>query len=100
MERGLYGALIVKDESDPVTDGERIFMIDDMKLDDKNNFTEPGGFFKRLVETHDGRQGNTLLLNGKENTAYYYECWSNGKMALYKFIQCKIFFTEHGRKRV
>jgi FtsP/CotA-like multicopper oxidase with cupredoxin domain len=68
MERGMYGALIVRDESDPVTDGERIFMIDDMKLDDKNNFTEPGGFIKRVVETHDGRQGNTLLLNGKEDT--------------------------------
>jgi len=68
MERGMYGALIVKAESDPVTDGERIFMIDDMKLDDENNFTKPRGFIKRVVETHDGRQGNTLLLNGKEDT--------------------------------
>ena len=83
MERGLYGALIVKDESDPVTDGERIFMIDDMKLDDKNNFTEPGGFFKRLVETHDGRQGNTLLLNGKENTAF---TMNAGQMERWRFI--------------
>jgi FtsP/CotA-like multicopper oxidase with cupredoxin domain len=68
MERGMYGALIVKDETDPVTDRERVFMIDDMKLDDENNFTEPKGFIPRVVETHDGRQGNTLLLNGKENT--------------------------------
>ena len=83
MERGLYGALIVKDESDPVTDGERIFMIDDMKLDDKNNFTEPGGFFKRLAETHDGRQGNTLLLNGKENTAF---TMNAGQMERWRFI--------------
>lgn len=67
MERGLYGALIVRDEKDPETDGERVFMIDDMKLDDNNNFTEPAWFIPRIVETHDGRQGNTLLLNGKEN---------------------------------
>ena len=83
MERGMYGALIVKDESDPVTDGERIFMIDDMKLDDKNNFTEPVGLIKRLVETHDGRQGNTLLLNGKEDTVF---TMNAGEMERWRFI--------------
>ncbi len=68
MERGMYGALIVEDETDVVTDGERIFMIDDMKLNIVNEFTKPGWFIPRVVERHDGRQGNTLLLNGKENT--------------------------------
>lgn len=68
MERGMYGALIVKDTTDPVTDGERIFMIDDMKLDAGGRFTEPRWFIPRIVETHDGRQGDTLLLNGKEDT--------------------------------
>ena len=48
-------------------DGERIFMIDDMKLDEHNKFTKPSWFMPRLVERHDGRQGNTLLLNGKED---------------------------------
>ncbi len=33
-----------------------------------NEFTKPGWFIPRVVERHDGRQGNTLLLNGKENT--------------------------------
>src|SRR5205085_4042552 len=60
MEKGLYGALIVRDESEPAVDGERIFLIDDMKLDEENNFTKPRGFIQRVVETHDGRQGNTL----------------------------------------
>ena len=67
MERGMYGALIVEDESDPVVDGEKIFMIDDMKLDENNAFTKPSWFLPRMIERHDGRQGNTLLLNGKEN---------------------------------
>ena len=67
MERGMYGAIIVDGESDPVVDGERIFMIDDMKLDEHNEFTKPSWFMPRLVERHDGRQGNTLLLNGKED---------------------------------
>ncbi len=67
MERGMYGALIVDGEADPVVDGERIFMIDDMKLDANNEFTEPAWFLPRMFERHDGRQGNTLLLNGKED---------------------------------
>ena len=68
MERGMYGALIVEDPAGQViTDAERIFMIDDMKLDAKNRFTKPGWFFPRIKERHDGRQGNTLLINGKEN---------------------------------
>lgn len=66
VERGMYGALIVKEESDPVTDGERIFLIDDMKLTPQGRFTEPVWFVPRIVERHDGRQGNTLLINGKE----------------------------------
>ena len=67
MERGMYGALIVDGETDPVVDGEKIFMIDDMKLDENNEFTKPSWFLPRAMERHDGRQGNTLLLNGKEN---------------------------------
>jgi len=67
MERGMYGALIVEDETDPVTDGERVFMIDDMKLTRNNEFKE-GNFFSRWFERHDGREGETLLINGKENS--------------------------------
>lgn len=67
MERGMYGALIVYDESDPVTDGEQVFMVDDMKLTSDNQFKEPGWFFARWLERHDGREGETLLINGKEN---------------------------------
>ncbi|CAN5119466.1 multicopper oxidase family protein [soil metagenome] len=67
MERGMYGSLVVTDETDPVTDGERILMIDDMKLSIDNKFTTPGWFIPRMVERHDGRQGDALLINGKQN---------------------------------
>lgn len=66
MERGLYGALIVEDPTDPIMDDEKIFMIDDMKLDEANEFTTPAWSLPRLVERHDGREGKTLLINGKE----------------------------------
>jgi FtsP/CotA-like multicopper oxidase with cupredoxin domain len=67
MERGMYGALIVEDETDPVTDGERVLVIDDMKLTRNNEFKK-GNFYSRWFERHDGREGDTLLINGKENS--------------------------------
>src|SRR4028119_1452276 len=39
MERGMYGALIVEDATDPRFDNDRVFMVDDMKLDANNAFT-------------------------------------------------------------
>lgn len=83
MERGLYGALIIEGESEPEVDGERLFMIDDMKLDEHNEFTKPSWFLPRTVERHDGRQGNTLLLNGKENLTIE---TSGGQTERWRFI--------------
>jgi FtsP/CotA-like multicopper oxidase with cupredoxin domain len=68
MERGMYGALIVNDKNDPITDNEKVLMIDDMKLTSDNEFKKPGWFFARWLERHDGREGETLLINGKENS--------------------------------
>jgi FtsP/CotA-like multicopper oxidase with cupredoxin domain len=64
MERGMYGALIVEDDTDPVLDAERVLMIDDMKLDKDNNFKN-GNAISRWIERHDGREGDTVLINGK-----------------------------------
>ena len=66
MEKGMYGALIVEDDFDPLFDAERIFVIDDIKLNRNNGFKK-GNFIQRWVERHDGRQGDVLLINGKEN---------------------------------
>ena len=41
LEKGMYGALIVEDITDPLFDGEKVIMIDDMKLTDDFEFTEP-----------------------------------------------------------
>ena len=66
MERGMYGALIVEGDSQLVTDKERVLMIDDMKLSKDHSFTK-GNLIERWKERHDGREGDTLLINGKEN---------------------------------
>jgi FtsP/CotA-like multicopper oxidase with cupredoxin domain len=83
MERGMYGALIVDDLMDPVTDGEKVFMIDDMKLNQESKFTKPGWFVPRIVERHDGREGNTLLMNGKENQVFEVHA---GQIERWRFI--------------
>ena len=67
VERGIYGALIVSEETELRTDGEQVFLFDDMKLTPDDSFTRPDGYFSRMKERHDGRQGDTLLLNGKVN---------------------------------
>lgn len=66
MERGMYGALIIDDPEDPTVDEDRVFMIDDMKLTKNNSFKMPGWFLPRIIERHDGREGDTLLINGRE----------------------------------
>ena len=98
VERGMYGALIVDDPNDPVTDGERIFMIDDMKLNSRNEFTEPSWFIPRIMERHDGRQGNTLLINGKERPVINLHA---GQMERWRFINsssARYFYLYMGGK--
>ena len=64
LERGLYGALIVRGPNEPTLDAERVLVFDDVKLDRKGQIKKLGG----LIEGHDGRQGGTLLVNGKANS--------------------------------
>jgi len=66
MERGMYGPLVVENDDDPVVDGDKVIMIDDMKLTADNEFRKPN-FVGRWIERHDGREGDVVLINGKEN---------------------------------
>lgn len=65
MERGMYGSLIIEDDTDPVFDNDRVFMVDDMKLTTDNRFVESKKL-NHFKERHDGREGETALINGKE----------------------------------
>jgi FtsP/CotA-like multicopper oxidase with cupredoxin domain len=61
LERGLYGALIVRGDGEPELDREQVLVLDDMKLDRKGQIAKLGGF----IERHDGREGDARLVNGK-----------------------------------
>lgn len=62
LERGLYGALIVRGPGEPELDAERVLVLDDVALDRKGQIKGPGGW----IERHDGRQGRTRLVNGRK----------------------------------
>lgn len=65
MERGMYGGMVVESDDDPILDNDRILLIDDLKLDENNDFKK-GKALGRWMERHDGRQGSTCIINGKE----------------------------------
>lgn len=62
LEKGLYGALIVRGEDEPVVDREQILVLDDVNLDRQGRLAKFGGFRER----HDGREGDLRLVNGKQ----------------------------------
>ena len=61
LERGLYGAIVVRGPNEPQLDAERVLVLDDVALD-RDGQIEPPGWW---IEQHDGRQGNTRLVNGR-----------------------------------
>jgi FtsP/CotA-like multicopper oxidase with cupredoxin domain len=61
MERGLYGALVVRDTNEVSVDRERVLLLDDMKLRRNGEFARFGGW----IEQHMGREGAVRLVNGK-----------------------------------
>jgi FtsP/CotA-like multicopper oxidase with cupredoxin domain len=62
LERGLYGPLVVRGRDEPRLDAERVLVLDDVELDRRGDVKGPGGW----IEWHNGREGSTRLLNGRE----------------------------------
>jgi len=60
MEKGLYGALIVRAADELTLDAERILVFDDLRVDKTGQIAKFGG----LMERHNGREGNVRLING------------------------------------
>jgi FtsP/CotA-like multicopper oxidase with cupredoxin domain len=63
LERGLYGALIVRGPDEPVLDRERVLVLDDLRLDWRGRIAPPGGWLER----HNGREGKVRLINGRSD---------------------------------
>ena len=65
LERGLYGAIVVRGPDEPRFDAERVLVLDDVDLDRAGQIKPPGGW----IEWHNGREGNTRLVNGRREPA-------------------------------
>lgn len=86
LERGLYGPLVIRENNTPRPPGDRILVLDDVKLDTRGDLA---GDWSHDDIVH-GRQGNVLLVNGTANpelrvTAGSRERWrlantSNGRV--------------------
>jgi FtsP/CotA-like multicopper oxidase with cupredoxin domain len=61
IERGLYGAIVVHERTPPRFDRERIFVLDDVKLDNEGQIAP---FLTTGPDIGRGRTGNVLLVNG------------------------------------
>ncbi len=64
IERGMYGMLIVRDELDPEYDLERAIALDDILIDPDSEYLPP--HLMSHPEIMHGRNGNVLLMNGRE----------------------------------
>jgi FtsP/CotA-like multicopper oxidase with cupredoxin domain len=62
LERGLYGAIVVRGPEEPKLDAERVLVFDDVQLD-RNGQIKPPGWW---LESHNGREGSTRLVNGMQ----------------------------------
>jgi FtsP/CotA-like multicopper oxidase with cupredoxin domain len=60
LERGLYGALVVRGPGEPALDDDRVLMLDDLKLDEDGQLAPFGDHH----ELHEGREGEVRLVNG------------------------------------
>lgn len=91
VERGLYGALIVRSPDDPELDAERILLLDDLKLDEEGELAP----FGDPHEHHAGREGDLLLVNGRndpqlEMAAGQMERWRVVNVANTRFMRLSI----------
>ena len=61
LEKGLYGALVVRGADELVLDGEKLLVLDDLRVDRRGGIAKFGG----LIDRHNGREGNVRLINGR-----------------------------------
>ena len=64
MARGLYGALVVEEESPPAVDRDEVLLLDDWRLTEEARIHEES--FGAMGDwSHGGRTGNWITVNGE-----------------------------------
>jgi FtsP/CotA-like multicopper oxidase with cupredoxin domain len=91
LERGLYGALIVRGPDEPTLDAERVLHLDDLKLGPEGDLAP----FGDEHELHAGREGDVRLVNGRQEpeleiAAGQIERWRIVNAANTRFVRLSI----------
>lgn len=60
VERGLYGAFVVRGDDEPATTSDRVVVLDDVLVDDQFQLSPFA-----VDQAMTGRQGNLILVNGR-----------------------------------
>jgi FtsP/CotA-like multicopper oxidase with cupredoxin domain len=95
LERGLYGALLVRGHDEPRFDQDRVLVLDDVKLDRSGQIEEIGGF----AENHDGRQGRTLLVNGRQGIELLMSAGQVERWRIVNAASARYFRLSFGRRQ-
>jgi FtsP/CotA-like multicopper oxidase with cupredoxin domain len=91
LEKGLYGAFIVRGDGEPALDRERVLVFDDLKLNRRGAIARFGG----PIQRHNGREGQSLLINGRTDmrlalAAGQVERWRLVNAASARFIRLSL----------
>ncbi len=91
LERGLYGALIVRGPNEPTLDAEQVLHLDDLKLGGDGDLAA----FGDEHELHAGREGDVRLVNGRQEpeleiAAGQIERWRIVNAANTRFVRLSI----------
>jgi FtsP/CotA-like multicopper oxidase with cupredoxin domain len=91
LERGLYGALVVRGPNEPTLDHERVLIFDDLKLGPDGDVAP----FGDEHEHHAGREGEVRLVNGRQEpelelAAGQIERWRIVNAANTRFVRLSI----------
>ena len=90
VDRGLYGPLIVEDESDPEVDHDIVLVVDDWRLTDSGTLDEDS--FGSLHDwTHGGRLGNWLTVNGESKPVISVAQNSRVRLRLINTANARVF---------
>jgi FtsP/CotA-like multicopper oxidase with cupredoxin domain len=94
--RGLYGALIVEELEPPAVDRDLLWVLDDWRLDAEARIPP---FGHRHDESHQGRLGNTVTVNGDPDPMLRLRAGERVRLRLVNAANARVFgltFEGHG----
>ncbi|MFN3261186.1 MAG: multicopper oxidase family protein [Pikeienuella sp.] len=92
--RGLYGALIVEEETPPRADRELAWVLDDWRLTQDAAIAADFGGFHDM--SHAGRLGNTVTINGRIPDAVPVRTGERIRLRLINAANARIFALDFG----